>query len=124
MVGQVALRQASLNPEKTLYSVKRFIGRRFSEVSDETTIKISPDQAVLGCQIPVPTMDGEVIITVPPMLHNGQKLRLRSKGWPDKNGNRSDEYVIITIDIPHLLSPAEREIYQRLAEQKREVHKQ
>lgn len=35
LVGQVAKRQAALNPEKTLYSVKRFVGRRYSEVSSE-----------------------------------------------------------------------------------------
>jgi len=38
LVGQVAKRQAALNPEKTLYSVKRFIGRRYSEVTDERTL--------------------------------------------------------------------------------------
>jgi molecular chaperone DnaK len=38
LVGQVARRQAALNPEKTLYSVKRFIGRRYSEVTDERTL--------------------------------------------------------------------------------------
>ncbi|MCL5781045.1 MAG: molecular chaperone DnaK [Firmicutes bacterium] len=35
LVGQVAKRQGALNPEKTLYSIKRFIGRRYSEVADE-----------------------------------------------------------------------------------------
>lgn len=35
LVGQVAKRQGALNPDKTLYSVKRFIGRRYSEVVDE-----------------------------------------------------------------------------------------
>ena len=35
LVGQVAKRQAVTNPENTLYSVKRFIGRRFEEVSGE-----------------------------------------------------------------------------------------
>jgi molecular chaperone DnaK len=35
LVGQVAKRQAITNPENTIYSIKRFIGRRFDEVSDE-----------------------------------------------------------------------------------------
>src|ERR671937_237758 len=35
LVGQVAKRQAITNPEKTVYSIKRFMGRRFSEVADE-----------------------------------------------------------------------------------------
>jgi molecular chaperone DnaK len=36
-VGQIAKRQAVMNPENTFYSVKRFIGRRSDEVSHETT---------------------------------------------------------------------------------------
>jgi molecular chaperone DnaK len=35
LVGQIARRQAVLNAENTFYSVKRFIGRKFTEVSDE-----------------------------------------------------------------------------------------
>ena len=35
LVGQLAKRQAVLNPTKTFYSVKRFIGRRFNEVAEE-----------------------------------------------------------------------------------------
>src|SRR5436190_1271935 len=35
LVGQLARRQAILNPKGTVYSVKRFIGRRYEEVSEE-----------------------------------------------------------------------------------------
>ena len=35
LVGQVAKRQAALNPEKTVYSIKRFMGRKYSEVAEE-----------------------------------------------------------------------------------------
>lgn len=38
LVGQIARRQGALNPENTFYSVKRFIGRRFSEVADERNL--------------------------------------------------------------------------------------
>src|SRR4051794_3984865 len=38
MVGQIAKRQAILNPEATLYSVKRFIGRKWGEVDEEAKI--------------------------------------------------------------------------------------
>ncbi|VFQ81765.1 unnamed protein product [Cuscuta campestris] len=36
LVGQIAKRQAVVNPENTFFSVKRFIGRRMSEVDDES----------------------------------------------------------------------------------------
>ncbi|MBU4313964.1 MAG: molecular chaperone DnaK [Actinobacteria bacterium] len=38
LVGQLAKRQAALNPESTIYSIKRFIGRKYSEVESERKI--------------------------------------------------------------------------------------
>jgi molecular chaperone DnaK len=35
LIGQVAKRQAALNPERTIYSIKRFMGRKYSEVGEE-----------------------------------------------------------------------------------------
>ena len=37
LVGQIAKRQAVMNPENTFYSVKRFIGRKFEEITHEAT---------------------------------------------------------------------------------------
>ncbi len=38
LVGQMARRQAILNPENTAYSIKRFMGRRYNEVESERKI--------------------------------------------------------------------------------------
>jgi molecular chaperone DnaK len=46
LVGQVAKRQAITNPERTIYSIKRFMGRRFNEVQEE--IKLVPYKIVAG----------------------------------------------------------------------------
>jgi molecular chaperone DnaK len=46
LVGQIAKRQAVLNPENTIYSAKRFIGRRYPEVQEE--IKNVPYKVVAG----------------------------------------------------------------------------
>jgi molecular chaperone DnaK len=45
LVGQIAKRQAALNPERTVYSIKRFMGRKYSEVTEEikqVTYKVVP----------------------------------------------------------------------------------
>src|SRR6185437_9461053 len=44
LVGQVAKRQAITNPENTIFSIKRFMGRRYNEVSDE--MKMVPYKVV------------------------------------------------------------------------------
>src|SRR5258706_9407932 len=46
LVGQVAKRQAITNPENTIYSIKRFMGRRFEEVGSE--MKMVPYHVVAG----------------------------------------------------------------------------
>src|SRR5258707_15342052 len=38
LVGQLARRQAAVNPANTVYSIKRFVGRRLAEVGSERTI--------------------------------------------------------------------------------------
>src|ERR1700747_630491 len=46
LVGQIAKRQAITNPENTVYSIKRFMGRKYSEVTQE--IKMVPYKVVEG----------------------------------------------------------------------------
>ncbi len=46
LVGQVAKRQSITNPERTVYSIKRFMGRRYNEVTEEA--KLVPYKVVRG----------------------------------------------------------------------------
>ncbi|THB78149.1 MAG: molecular chaperone DnaK [Desulfobulbaceae bacterium] len=48
LVGQVAKRQAVTNPERTLYAVKRLIGRKFEDAEVKKSINISPFKIVEG----------------------------------------------------------------------------
>ncbi len=48
IVGQVAKRQAVTNPERTLYAIKRLIGRNFSDAEVKKSVEISPFKIVSG----------------------------------------------------------------------------
>lgn len=86
----------------------------------ETEITLRPEQAALGDDVKVPTLDGPVTMKVPAGTRSGRRLRLKGKGLPHKGG-RGDEYVRIRIDIPEHLSAEEEELYRRLAALKKGV---
>ncbi len=77
-------------------------------------VPVTPDEAVLGASIEVPTPDGVVNVNVPAGIRSGQSLRLRGKGWPRPKGGRSDQLVRIAIVAPKDLTPIERDYYEKI----------
>jgi len=82
-------------------------------------VPITPDEAVLGARIEVPTPDGPVTVSVPAAVRSGQSLRLRGKGWRKPNGDRTDLLARIVIVPPRNLSESERELYEKLQAQRK-----
>ena len=79
------------------------------------TIPISNVDATLGCTVDVPTVHGDVELTIPAGTQNGAQLRIREKGVPDiRGGKAGDEIVEIKVEIPKKLSSEEKELYQKL----------
>ncbi|ACK71839.1 chaperone DnaJ domain protein [Gloeothece citriformis PCC 7424] len=77
-------------------------------------VPITPDEAVLGASIDVPTPDGMVTMKIPAGIRSGQTLRLRGKGWPNIKGGRGDQLVRVVIDTPKTVSNTELEYYQKI----------
>jgi curved DNA-binding protein len=77
-------------------------------------VPITPDEAVLGAQIEIPTPDGMVTVNVPAGVRSGQSLRLRGKGWANPRGERGDQLAKIVIATPKNISDAERELYEKI----------
>lgn len=76
-----------------------------------------PDyRAVLGGNVTVPTLTGDVIMSIPKDTRSGRVLRLRGQGWPKRDGSRGDELARVNIVLPDDPSEEQLEAYRRLEE--------
>src|SRR5262245_44236305 len=102
LVGQIAKRQAVINPTNTVYSAKRFIGRRYDEIAEET--KRVPFKVVQG-----PTGDAafEVRgrIVTPPEVSAKVLQKLR-KAAEDYLGEKISDAVIT---VPAYFNDSQRQ---------------
>jgi molecular chaperone DnaK len=102
MVGQVARRQAVTNPEKTVFSIKRFIGRKLDEVGDE--VKTVPFKVVAG-------KGGDAHVAIdgrayaPPEIAAKVLMKLK-KAAEDHLGHQVTEAVIT---VPAYFNDAQRQ---------------
>jgi len=79
---------------------------------------ISFVQAVLGDEVDIPTIDGDVKIRIPAGTESGAVIRLRGKGVYYVRGHgRGDEYVRIKITIPKNLTKRQKEILREFEEE-------
>ena len=78
-------------------------------------VKVPVYNAVLGKDIHVETLDGSVTVKMPPGIQDGQKLRLRGKGMPKRDGTNGDMFVKIKIEIPRHLSTKQKELWEEIA---------
>jgi molecular chaperone DnaJ len=63
---------------------------------------VSVTEAARGAKVPVPTVDGAVVVEVPAGVRSGTKLRLRGKGIPGKGRTRGDQLVTVVVETPVL----------------------
>ena len=78
------------------------------------TVPIEAWDAALGTRLPVPTLDGEVQMTVPAGVSSGQRLRLRGKGLPRRGGGHGDLFAELRIVVPRKLSRQQEELWKKL----------
>ena len=78
-------------------------------------LELFPHDALLGCAVDIPTLNGSVTLQVPPNSSTGRLLRLRGRGL-EYDEYRGDQIVEIIIVLPDNLSDSEIALYQRLNE--------
>ncbi len=79
-------------------------------------IPISFTQAALGCEIEIPTLEGQVSLKIPEGTQSGRIFRLRSKGIPVLQGyGRGDQLVIMRVETPTNLNRQQRDLLEEFA---------
>ena len=78
-------------------------------------LELFPHDALLGCAVEVPTIDGNVTLQVPPKSSTGRMLRLKGRGLI-YGDNVGDQYVEILVVIPADINDEEIALYTRLQE--------
>jgi molecular chaperone DnaJ len=92
-----------------------YFRRRGDDVLLDLDINVA--QAVLGDEIQVPTLNGDVDLRVPPGTQPGKVFRLRSQGIPHLRGSGTgDQLVTVSVQIPNRLTAEQRELFEKLAE--------
>lgn len=95
---------------------------RFERRGDDLHATISTDlySMVLGGEVRVPTMTGEVVLSIPSGTQNGRTFRLRGKGMPrlrrpDEHG---DLYAKVEVRLPTRLTEQQRALFEQLRQLK------
>ncbi len=86
-------------------------------------VPISLTEAILGSKIEVPTIYGNVILTIPEGTQNNDKQRLKGKGIADVNTSRKgDMYVIMNVLMPTKLSKDQKRLFKELDDTNLKTH--
>lgn len=102
LVGDPAKRQAVTNPKRTIYSIKRFMGRRHSEVASEE--KIVPYEVVGGASEYVKVKLGDKLFTPPEIsAHVLRKLKESAESYLGHKVNKA------VITVPAYFNDAQRQ---------------
>src|ERR1700704_4225152 len=102
LIGQVAKRQAALNPERTVYSIKRFMGRKYSEVTEE--LKQVPYKVVAG-------PNDAVRIDIDGKLYSPEEIssRVIRKLVDDAGKYLGEKVKDVVITVPAYFNDAQRQ---------------
>lgn len=76
----------------------RFFTRDGDDVRLDLPVRL--DEAVKGARVKVPTVEGAVMLSVPPGSSSGKVLRLKGRGFHRRDGSRGDQLVTLMIDLP------------------------
>jgi len=101
-----------------LYLVIRLVPHLVFDVDGQdlvVTVPLAPWEAALGAKVQVPTLDGQIMLSIPAGSQNGARLRVRGKGLAGKNG-QGDLYALLKVVMPPQGDEATQALWRQLAE--------
>ena len=79
-------------------------------------VPLTITEAILGCKKEIPTIYGNVELSIPEGTKNNSKLRLKGKGIDsDINNKKGDMYVIVNVIIPSKLNKKQKDLFKELS---------
>ena len=79
-------------------------------------LPITITDAIIGTKKDIPTLYGDVTLTINPGSQNGEKQRLKGKGVENpNNGRKGDMYVILKVIIPNKLDRKQKDLIKELS---------
>lgn len=79
------------------------------------TVPITFTEAALGANVTVPTLNGTVIVKIPPGTPTGKTFKVRGKGAPRPKGGHGDLLVTVQVEVPRRLSKKEKQLLEDFA---------
>ncbi len=104
LVGQVAKRQAVTNPTKTLFAIKRLIGRKFGDAEVKKSIKVSPFKIVKG-------NEGDAVVEVDGKSYAAPEISAMILGKMKKTAEEylGEEVTDAVITVPAYFNDSQRQ---------------
>jgi curved DNA-binding protein len=88
---------------------------RWQEADLYYDLDLAPWEAVLGCSVNIPTLDGHAKLKIPAGTISGATFRLANLGLSKAEGGRGNLYAVVRIVVPTEASVSERKLWEELA---------
>ena len=90
--------------------------RKGKDLSAEVDVLL--ETAILGGDVNVDTLTGQVALTIPPETQNGQRFRLAGRGMPELQNSKSrgSLYATVKVVLPTGLTEPEKELFRQMKE--------